>query len=285
MATDFQTGQFIVPAASLTGSELVAIDTGGAEVASTTAASLVSLAGRTSTSETITAINTVGAGTLTAAAIVGGNITRGGAQAAAAFTDTTATAALILAALPSGAPVGTRFEVMIKNTTDAAETISAGVGVTLSGTAVIPKLTWATYLVAVTSATAVTMTFLRAGQISALLPQMVNSQTVAAALNSIQVGTLCGAQIAALRITGTLAPYSLYTPTATEMVAALPTPSVGMNFQFEWFQASTTSGVGTLVAQSGVTITGLATITGQDKGATFNVSIDSATAVTFTRVG
>lgn len=79
---------------------------------------------------TAATITTAGAGTYTAANMLGGLILRdpnGGSR-----TDTTHTAAQIVAALP-GAAVDDTFELVIVNTADAAETITlaGGTGVTL----------------------------------------------------------------------------------------------------------------------------------------------------------
>lgn len=81
-------------------------------------------------------ITTVGAGTLTGAAIASGYITRSGPTAA--FTDTTDTAVNILAALMGNAPsvdwvAGLKFELLYANTVAQAMTFAAGVGV-IAGT-------------------------------------------------------------------------------------------------------------------------------------------------------
>lgn len=79
---------------------------------------------------TAATITTAGAGTYTAANLLGGLILRD--PAGAGRTDTTHTAAQIVAALP-GAAVDDTFELMIVNTADAAEaiTLAGGTGVTL----------------------------------------------------------------------------------------------------------------------------------------------------------
>lgn len=87
---------------------------------------------------TATTDATAGARTYTAAEIIGGLILRdcaGGSR-----SDVTPTAALIVAGLP-GAIVSSCFEFTIRNTSDAAETITvtAGAGVTLSGTMTIAQ--------------------------------------------------------------------------------------------------------------------------------------------------
>lgn len=100
-----------------------------------------------------TPITTVGAGTLTAAAIVGGIITRTGSTAA--FSDATDTAANIIAALPNSG-VGETWWLTINNETAFAETLTNGSGVTLSGLAgPIPGNSSAMALCTYTSAGAV----------------------------------------------------------------------------------------------------------------------------------
>lgn len=87
---------------------------------------------------TVTTDSTAGARTYTAAELLGGLILRdpnGGAR-----NDVTPTAALIVAGI-AGAVVGSSFEFTIRNTADAAETVTvtAGAGVTLSGTMTIAQ--------------------------------------------------------------------------------------------------------------------------------------------------
>jgi len=110
-----------------------------------------------STDQALTALNTVGAGTLTASLIVGGGILRGGTQSGSAFTDTSATAALIIAALPTWAQVGQSFELVYVNNTDAVATIAGGTGVTVSGITTVQPNMVARYLVTYASSTTVTM--------------------------------------------------------------------------------------------------------------------------------
>jgi hypothetical protein len=98
----------------------------------------------------IVALNTVGAGTITAAAIGTKFVQRGGSQSNAAFSDTTATAALIVAALP-GAYVGQSFLFYYENTTNASATIVGGTNVTVSGTSVVPSNSVVPFLVTVTA--------------------------------------------------------------------------------------------------------------------------------------
>jgi len=104
----------------------------------------------------VATINTAGVATYTAAQLLGGLILRdpaGGARA-----DVTPTAALIIAGLPQ-AGVGNSFEFTIRNTADAAEaiTVTAGTGVTPSGTMTIGQNNSKRFLCVVTAADAVTI--------------------------------------------------------------------------------------------------------------------------------
>jgi hypothetical protein len=97
--------------------------------------------------------STAGALTYTAAMLLGGIILRD--PNGAGRSDVTPTAALLLAAIP-GAIVGTAFEFTIRNTADAAETITvtAGTGATLSGTMTIAQNNSKRFLVVFTNVTA-----------------------------------------------------------------------------------------------------------------------------------
>lgn len=100
----------------------------------------------------VTTDATAGARTYTAAELVGGLILRdptGGNR-----SDVTPTAALIVAAIPA-CIVGSSFEFTIRNTADAAETITvtAGASVTLSGTMTIAQNNSKRFLAVVTNAT------------------------------------------------------------------------------------------------------------------------------------
>ena len=105
---------------------------------------------------TVTTDSTAGALTYTAAMLLGGIILRD--PNGAGRSDVTPTAALLLAALP-GFAVGDAFEFTIRNTADAAETITvtAGTGVTLSGTMTIAQNNSKRFLCVITSASAVTV--------------------------------------------------------------------------------------------------------------------------------
>lgn len=105
---------------------------------------------------TVTTDATADARTYTAAELLGGLILRdcaGGAR-----SDVTPTAALIIAAMRQ-AGVGNSFEFTIRNTSDAAETITvtAGTGVTLSGTMTIAQNNSKRFICIVTASTTVTI--------------------------------------------------------------------------------------------------------------------------------
>ena len=101
---------------------------------------------------TVTTDATAGARTYTAAEMLGGYIARD--PAGASRSDVTATAALIVAAVQD-AEVGSSFTFFINNTADAAETITltAGTGVTLSGTMTIAQNDGRSFLVVMTNVT------------------------------------------------------------------------------------------------------------------------------------
>lgn len=105
---------------------------------------------------TITALATVGAGTVTGAGIAGGLTARGGAQSATAFADTTDIAANIVAAQP-GIHIGYSWIYLYQNSTNAPSTLGGGTGVTVSGITVIPANSTTAYLVSYTALNTFTM--------------------------------------------------------------------------------------------------------------------------------
>lgn len=137
---------------SLTGNEILevtGITTSGLPSGQTltcTTEDIANLATLDTSNKVITALSTVGAGTITAAGIVGQYTQRTGAQLSLAFTDTTDTANAIAAALPTGAGTGTSFNWTYTNLTNAPATLAAGSGVTLSVITVVPPNAFAKYL-------------------------------------------------------------------------------------------------------------------------------------------
>lgn len=105
---------------------------------------------------TVTTDATAGVVTYTAAELLGGLILRD--PAGGARSDVTPTALLIIAEMDNPA-VGDSFEFTIRNTADAAETITvtAGTDVTLSGTMTIAQNNSKRFLCVVTALTTVTI--------------------------------------------------------------------------------------------------------------------------------
>ena len=145
--------------ATATGTEQVVVDNGGATIVTLTTQQIANLnAGSGGKFTAVTALNTVGAGTITAAGITGGITARGGSQTNTAFTDTTATGAQIEAALGGAPTVGQSWVWSYENTTNANATISAGAsGVTVTGITTVYSMTTARFLVTRTAASTYTI--------------------------------------------------------------------------------------------------------------------------------
>lgn len=268
---------------TLTGNEVIyvlPVQSNGrlaAETAQTTTSAIAGLAAGGSTATVITALNTVGNGTVTAAGIYGKITQRGGTQVAN-FTDTTDTAANIIAALPASAVVGTAFKYTYQNNTAFNATLTGGTGVTITGSAIIPSMSWVEYLVTYSGAGAVTFVSYEAGQNSALSnSQFVTNTTTTTFL----AGQLTGSDYNIYANT-TATPGSIATRTAAQMFADIPNAQVGQS----WITRIYNGGTGTLTvtAGTGVTITGtatIATVTYRD----FFMTFTSATAVTMQNIG
>lgn len=99
---------------------------------------------------------TVGAGVITGQGVATQLTVRSGSQSNTAFTDTTDTAANIIAAQPN-VHVGSSWEWTYENTTNATATITGGTGVTVSGVTTVPAGSTARYLVTYTAAATVTI--------------------------------------------------------------------------------------------------------------------------------
>lgn len=97
----------------------------------------------------VNAISNAAGVTLTAAQMVAGTILRSGA---AGVSDTTATAAGLVAAFP-GCAVGTVRILRIRNNNTGTLTILAGAGVTLEGTTTIPTVNTRDYAIRFTNVT------------------------------------------------------------------------------------------------------------------------------------
>ncbi len=234
--------------------------------------------------EANTAISTAGAGTLTAASLVGGVITRTGPSAD--FTDTTATAALIIAGMPSaGNPViGQSWELTYLNTVAYTCTLAAGTGVTLSGITSIPGLSSARFLVTYTASGAVTILGLGAGSYGVSLPA-AKYVTQAYQGVTLAAGDITGANVVWFNNTGTT-PAALTVRTAAQMFADTPNAQVGQSWSLFIRNSSVSANTATLTADAGptVTLTGTMTIA-QNVTRMFVCTFTSATALTIQSMG
>lgn len=117
------------------------------------------------TNPIITALATNGAGTVTAAMINGGIVNR--TTVAAAFADTTDTAANIIASNPGlVGKIGESFIFTYVNNSTGVCTLGGTGGVTVSGVTTIPPGTLVEYLVTYTAAATITMVAIGSGAIS-----------------------------------------------------------------------------------------------------------------------
>lgn len=239
----------------------------------TTTGAIAALASSEGVGETqYTAITTVGAGTLTAAGIIGGGISRSGPTAD--YTDTTATAAAIVAAI-TAAFVGQSFYLRIKNLTAFTQTLAAGSGVTLTGAIVMPPNSVGLYLITLTSLTAVTFFHVETGLLSNLTP------TTITALSTVGAGTITAAGIAGgvTSRTGSQSatPFTDTTDTAALIIAAQNNARVGMNWQYVY--TNTTNATATLTGGTGVTVSGITAVPA-GKSARFLVTYTAAATLT-----
>lgn len=239
---------------------------------------IANLASFAATSLVVTALNTVGAGTITAAGIVNKVTARGGAQSSTPFTDTTDTAAAIIAALPVGEAIGAAFKYTYQNNTNANATIAGGTGVTVSGVTVVPPASWVEYVVTYSAAGTITMVAIESG-VQSLLPAAQFS--TAADTGTFAAGALEGAEWVNHTNTGN-APGTVATRTATQMIAGIPNAAVGQSYMLRIRHSGT--GTMTIGAGTGVTITGtatIATLTFRD----YMVTITAATTLTLQDMG
>lgn len=235
----------------------------------TTTGAIAALAGAAFGSDVNTAISTVGAGTLTAAAIVGGVITRTGPVAA--YTDTTATSAQIYSQMGS---VTGSFYIMIKNTVPFTQTLTNGSGVTITGT-IIPANSVATYLVTQVSAGATTMLQIEVVTLS------TSTLEIATALTTVGAGTITGAGIAGgITTRGGAQAFTAFTDT-TDSAANIITGrlNVAIGGSWEYTYANHTNAVATIGNGSGVTVSAV-TIIPANSWANYLVTYTAANTIT-----
>lgn len=236
-----------------------------------------SIAASTGAAAAATAISTVGAGLLTAAGIAGGLINRSGPVAA--YTDTTDTAAAIIAAVP-GVPIGGSFNFVIVNLVAFPGTLAAGVGVTLAGIGVVPPLSVLNVRGIITAAATVLITGVSVAAISWVLPTKYTT-------DDGTTQTLTGAMVAGANevehlSTGGTTP-TLTTPTGPNLIAAHPGMQIGQTYTLRII--NTNSGTATLAANAtGVTLTGDATM-GTNTWNEYLVAMTGAATVSLQFVG
>lgn len=205
-------------------------------------------------SPTNTALTTVGAGTLTAAGLIGGLITRSGPVAA--FTDTTATGAQLDAALPAGSGL-TSFQVQVKNTTAFTETFAGGTGVTLSGRTLATPNSIIEFLVTKTAAATYTMygigVYAQTWESSFGLIGTADNGTT----QTLTAAMIAGGKITYHVTTGGTTP-SLTLPLATAIDTALPDIRAGQSYVLRVINSN--SGTATIVTNTGWTTSGTLTI-------------------------
>lgn len=217
-----------------------------------------------------TAITTAVGGTLTAAGIVGGLITRTGPTAD--FSDATDTAVAIVAALAAYVANESAY-VKIKNATAFNETITAGAGVTLTGAVIIPANSVGTYLVTINSATTVTLLHVETGLRSTQVLE------VTTALTTVGSGTITAAGITGKVTTrsGATTAFTDTTDTADNIIAAIPNGNIGASFEYTYI--NNTVAPATITGGTGVTVSGITTV-GAGKTARYLVTYTAADTVT-----
>lgn len=260
----------IIPANSV-GTYLVTI----ASAVATTFTQIETVPITSETLEVVTALSTVGAGTITAAGIAGKITARSGPVAA--FTDTTATADLIIAAVPN-ASIGTSWEYIYYNTTAFTATIAGGAGVTPSRYTLIPANSWVRYLVTYTAASTITMVGIEIGSNIVDVPEVITT------LSTVGAGTITAAGIAGgvTSRTGSQSatPFTDTTDTATAIIAAKPNAAISQSWEYTY--QNTTNAVATLTGGAGVTVSG---ITAVNAGYTARYLVTYTAASTITMVG
>lgn len=247
---------------ALTGNEVLyvqGVDATGAPAATTeptTTGAIAGLSGNGLTPDIInTAITTVGNGSLTAAALLGGLITRTGPVAA--YTDTTVSAAAIVTAIGQFSAGGT-FPITIKNGTAFAQTLAAGASVTLPATVIIPANSVGYYYAVIggtAAAPTVTLNHINTELLVGVTPAQFS--TAALAAGTLAAGLITGAAMTVLQNTGAT-PGAQTTRTAAQMLADFNQARVGMSYMLRI--QNTGAGTLTLTADASVTLTGVATV-------------------------
>jgi hypothetical protein len=273
----FSFGDVVIDAAQLSDNYRVPI-LDGPRSASTSLGELADYFGANPGNTVNTAISTVGAGTLTGAAIVGGLITRTGPVAA--YTDTTATAAQILSALGADTEVDRSWFVEIKNTVPFTQTLAGGTNVTLSGQTIIPANSVGRFLL---TYSALTPAFTMVG--IDVVPLTSHPLLVSTALSTVGAGTITAAGIAGgvtLR-TGSTADFIDTTDTAVAIIAARPNANIGESWVYRY--RNNTLGAATVTGGVGVSAAAVVGVIPQTLWGDFLVTYTAAATITMVLIG
>lgn len=229
-----------------------------------------------------TNITTVGNGTLTAAALIGGIITRSGPVAA--YTDTTATAAQIVAGITNPF-VGQTLYVTIKNGVGFNQTLAAGSGVTLPTNNIIGPFMIGNYIMTLTSLTAVAFTHLGTNPLGTT---NVIANPIITSLATVGAGTVSAAAINGGLISrsgsqsGT--PFTDTTDTAANIIAG-NTGLIGkIGESFILFYTNSTNAIATLTGGTGVTVSGI-TVVPVNMTVAYLLTYTAAATVTMVGIG
>lgn len=264
---------------ALTGSETIVTQTASGSVISSVQSTTrgIAMLGNAIPARVSTPIATVGAGTLTAAALIGGAIVRSGSTSA--FTDTCDTAANIIAALPVETPTNFSWLVYLRNTTAFPETLAGAAGITLSGENVVPPNSTGLFIVTLTGPAAISVN----GILS--VPSDLGVLVANTALSTVGAGTLTAAAITGGLITrsGSTSAFTDTSDTAANIIAALPNAQVGQSFPLEI--TNTTAFPETIAGGAGVTVSGLAGPIPANSTAKFLVTYTGAAAVSMQMTG
>lgn len=230
---------------------------------------------------TDTAITTNVGGTLTAAGLVGGQITRSGPTAA--FSDATDTAAHIQAALQGSTFLaGQSFIARIKNTTIYPQTLTAGSGVTLPATVLVPPLSVGFYIVTLGGTQAApTATFAH----TATVPLHTLQLLASTAVTSTGAGSVTAAGIAGgvTARSNQSAAQTDTTDTADNIIAAVPNMAVGQSVL--WTYANNGNFAQTLAGGTGVNAAGTIGVVPAHSWVQYLVTYTAASTVVMTAIG
>ena len=247
------------------------------------AAAINAILGEESGSIINTSITTAGAGTLTAAALVGGQIARTGPTAA--YSDTTDTASNIVTAL-GGFTAGETFLARLKNSTKYTQTLLGGTGVTISGNALVPGFGIANYFGTVGgTAAAPTVVFTHINSSAVYLQGEVTNPQVTA-LTTVGAGAITAAGIVSgITVRGgtQTAVFTDTVDTAANIIAAMTAPQT-INASFYYTYVNNTVFPATLTgAAGGVTVSG-ATVVAANSWVKYLVTYTAANTMTMVAV-